>query len=130
MARPGRVAPAAAETIALLTEAIARLGEQGRLSMSVNRATAYFRSCGAGYILTQIGTPPAERDLELSSIIFEEMMAAISTDVKRRGSATPELPGRAVALREALRDKEDTPLTSAEHGLLAEWLKRLADSKS
>jgi hypothetical protein len=98
--------------------------------MSVNRATAYFRSCGAGYILTQIGTPPVERDLELSSIIFEEMMAAISTDVKRRRSATPELPGRAVALREALRDKEDTPLTSAEHGLLAEWLKRLADSKS
>jgi hypothetical protein len=43
-------------------------------------------------------------------------------------SATPELAGRAVALQEALRDKKDLPLTSAERHLLTEWLKRLADS--
>ena len=69
--------------------------------MSVDRATAYFRSCGAGYILQQIGTPPDKRDPELSSIIFHDMMAAISTDSKHNRTATSELPSRAVALREA-----------------------------
>jgi AcrR family transcriptional regulator len=126
--RPGRMVPAAAETIGLLTEVIARLGDQGRLRMSVDRATAYFRACGAGFILTQMGAPPAERDQELSSIMFEDLIAAISDDTKRKRSATPELPGRAVALREALRDKGGLPFTAAERDLLAEWLNRLADS--
>ena len=127
-ARPGRTVPVAAETVELLTEVIGRLGDQGRLRMSVERATAYFRSCGAGFILIQIGTQPDQRDPELSSIIFDDMMAAISTEPTRKRSATPELAGRAVALQEALRDKKDLPLTSAERHLLTEWLKRLADS--
>ena len=38
-----------------------------------------------------------------------------------------DLASRAVALREALRDKEDLPLSAAEAGLLAEWLNQLAD---
>ena len=97
--------------------------------MSVERATSYFRSCGAGYILIQIATQPHKRDPELSSIMFYDMMAAISTDPKRKRSATPELPGRAVALREALRDKKTLPLSEAERGLLAEWLNRLADGR-
>ena len=109
-ARPGRTVPVAAETVELLTDVIGRLGDEGRLRMSVERATSYFRSCGAGYILIQIATQPDKRDPELSSIMFEDMMAAISTDVKRKRSAAPQLPGRAVALREALRDKEDSPL--------------------
>ena len=126
-ARPGRLAPAAAETVELLTEVIAKLGDHGRLKMSVDRATSYFRSCGTGYILTQIATPPGERDPELSSIMFDNLMAAMSTDPKPEGSATPDLPGRAMALREALRDNESLPVTIAERDLLAEWLNRLAD---
>jgi len=126
--RPGRTVPVAAGSVELLTEVIGRLGDQGRLRMSVERATAYFRSCGAGFILIQIGTQPGQRDPELSSIIFDDMMAAISTEPTRTRSATPELAGRAVALQEALRDKKDLPLTSAERHLLTEWLKRLADS--
>ena len=128
-ARPGRIVPVAAETIELLTKVIAQLGDEGRLRMSVDRATAYFRSCGTGYILMQIGTPPDQRDPELSSIMFDDLMAAISTDPKPERSATSDLAGRAVALREALRDKEDLPLTAAERILLAEWLNRLADSR-
>ena len=128
-ARPGRTVPVAAETVELLTDVIGRLGDKGRLRMSVERATSYFRSCGAGYILIQIATQPDKRDPELSSIMFYDLMAAISTDPKRKRSATPELPGRAVALREALRDKETLPLSQAERDLLAEWLNRLADSR-
>ena len=61
-ARPGRTVPVAAETVELLTDVIGRLGDKGRLRMSVERATSYFRSCGAGYILIQIATQPDKRD--------------------------------------------------------------------
>src|SRR6185312_16232779 len=52
-----RLRPAAEETFELLSQVIGRIGEQGRLRMSVERATIYFRSTGTGYILTQIGLP-------------------------------------------------------------------------
>ena len=77
----------------------------------------------------QIGAPPDKRDPELSSIIFNDMMAAIATDPKHNRTAMSELPGRAVALREALRDRDDLPLSVAERVLLAEWLNRLADGR-
>ena len=48
-------------------------------------------------------------------------------DSKRKSVATANVSGRAVALREALRDKEGLPLTDAERGFLAEWLNQLAD---
>ena len=66
--------------------------------MSVERATTYFRSCGTGFILTQIGAPPAERDSALSSIMFEDLMAAITNDAKRealgRAASCPAAPWR------------------------------------
>lgn len=125
--RPGRWPPAAQETFDLLGKVIGRLGEQGRLRMSVERATIYFRSTGTGFILTQIGLPPEERDPELSAIVFDNTVAAITNDAKPKRAATPELAGRAVALREALRDRRSLPLTAAERALLAEWLNQLAD---
>jgi AcrR family transcriptional regulator len=125
--RPGRLIPAAEETYELLGGVIARLGDQGRLRMSVERASHYFRSTGVGFILTQISLPPDERDPELSAIIFEDTMAAVTNDAERRPTTNASLSGRAVALREALLDKEDLPLTAAERSLLAEWLNRLAD---
>lgn len=127
-AREGKMMSAAVETVAILTEVISRLGAQGRLTMSVQRATSYVRSCGMGFVLTQLGLPPSERDPELSGIIFENVLAAISTDGKRgRSRKASELPGRAVALREALPEAQNLPLSAAEQSLLAEWLNRLAD---
>jgi AcrR family transcriptional regulator len=125
--RPGRVVPAAEETFRLLRNVIARLGDRGTLRMSVERATVYFRSTGTGFILTQIGLPAHERDPELSAIIFDNTMAAISTGAMRDSANATGLSGRAVALREALRDNDELPLSDAERVLLAEWLNRLAD---
>jgi AcrR family transcriptional regulator len=127
-ARPGRMVPAALETVELLSKVIARLGDHGRLKMSVERATSYYRSCGVGFTLTQLATPPDERDPELSSIMFDNLMAAMATDPGPNRLATPDLAGRAVALREALRDSDGPGLTKAERDLLAEWLNRLADA--
>ena len=127
-ARPGRVLSATTEAVALLAKVIGRFGEQGRLKMSVERATSYVRSTGTGFILSQMGVPPSERDPELSSIIFDDTVAAITNRTKPRSRTTASLAGRAVALREALRDHENPTLTTAESELLAEWLNRLADS--
>jgi AcrR family transcriptional regulator len=127
-ALPGRVLSTTTEAVALLASVIARIGEQGRLRMSVERATIYFRSTGTGVILTQIGTPLSERDPDLPSIIFDDTMAAITNQTEPRPRTTESLPGRAVALREALRDQQNPALTTAESGLLAEWLNRLADN--
>jgi AcrR family transcriptional regulator len=126
-ARPGRVFSTTTEAVDLLRSVIARLGEQGRLRMSVDRATEYFRSTGTGYILTQIGAPPAERDPELSAILFEDTIAAITTGTRSRSRGSATLPSRAIALREALRDQPSLPLSAAEIELLSEWLNRLAD---
>jgi AcrR family transcriptional regulator len=125
--RPGRWPPAAEETFELLSQVIGRIGEQGRLRMSVQRATIYFRSTGTGYILTQIGLPREERDPELAMIVFEDTMAALTDDGSRRSGERPDLAGHAVALREALRGNKELPLSAAECGLLAEWLNQLAD---
>ena len=50
--RVGRVAAAAVETITILQEVIARLGDQGRLRMSVDRATKLVHAGGVGIVLT------------------------------------------------------------------------------
>lgn len=127
-ALPGRVLSTTTEAVALLASVIARLGEQGRLKMSVDRATNYFRSTGTGFILTQLATPPSEHDPELSSIIFDDTIAAITNENRPRSCTTESLAGRAVALREALRAQQHPALTTAESDLLAEWLNRLADN--
>lgn len=75
-----------------------------------------------------MGLPPAERDPELSTIIFEDTLAAITGHRSSGRSANDAgLAARAVALRESLQHKENPPMTPAERDLLAEWLNRLAD---
>jgi AcrR family transcriptional regulator len=127
--RPGKVASAATETTAILREVIARIGDHGRLRMSVDRATSLFHSCGVGFMLTQLAMPEGDRDLELSSIAYDNAVAGILNDAKPKSSKSTQLPSRAVALREAVCDAQDLPLTPAEVVLLAEWLDRLADYK-
>ncbi|MCV7028432.1 hypothetical protein [Mycobacterium sherrisii] len=68
--------------------------------------------------------PPKERDPQLSAIARANTINAIATD----GTPT-HLPGRAVALREALRGNRNSVLTGTENAMLAEWLDRLADQQ-
>jgi hypothetical protein len=120
--------PAATETIGILRDVIARLGDAGHLQMSVERATVYLHSAGTGFVLPQIGLPAAERDPALSSITFENALAAITSDTRpRQRRQSHELRARAVALREALHGNQALSLRAVETGLLAEWLNRLAD---
>jgi AcrR family transcriptional regulator len=122
-------AAAKRETVSLLRGMIAELGDQGKLSMSVDRATQYLFAAGLGTTLALIQEPPGVRDLEVSALARESALSVILHRKPRTGARNTKLPARAVALAEALRTAEDLPMTSAEQSLLGEWLGRLADRR-
>jgi len=124
---PGAPMSGAAETIKLLEQVISRLGDEGRLRMSVERATTLFHSAGIGLVLTLISIPPDERDMQLSALARDSLLATIVSDKKAAAAKSSALTARAVALSEAVRRADHTPLTSAERNLMLEWLVRLAD---
>jgi AcrR family transcriptional regulator len=125
-ARPGRMPSLARESLDILHRWIARIGDHGLLRMSVNRAVEFVHAAAMGYVLAQIRVPPDERDPQLSDVIRENAIAAIATDGSQRPTPS-DLAGRAVALREALRDNTNGALTPSEKAMMAEWLDRLAD---
>lgn len=125
--RPGKLSPAALETIKLLEQIVSRLGVEGRLRMSVERATNLVHAAGVGVVLTLIPTQPDERDMQLSTAARDSVLSAITTDKKLMPAKAETLTARAVALREAIRRADDPPLTSAERALLLEWLARLGN---
>jgi AcrR family transcriptional regulator len=124
--RPGKMPALARESIEILHRLVARIGEQGLLKMSVQRAVEFVHAAAVGYVLAQIRVPPEERDLDLNAITRENAIAAIATDGSRQ-PAPSDLPGRAVALREALRGTTNSALTGGEKAMMAEWLDRLAN---
>jgi len=122
----GDAISAAAETMKAMVEAaIMRVAEDGRLEMSVERATAVFRSCGVGFVLTQAKIPEAKRDPELSAIVRETALATIA-NTSKAGETRSTLTARAAAMRQAI-EGEGVPLTSAENEVMAEWLDRIAN---
>ncbi|WP_199255816.1 TetR/AcrR family transcriptional regulator [Mycolicibacterium mengxianglii] len=126
--RRGEAISAAAETMkSMIQAAIGRIADDGRLRMSVMRATALFRSCGVGFVLTQLAIPAVKRDWELSDIARENALANI---VVTSGASNERntLIGRATALRQTL-DGDDVPLMRAEREVMIEWLNRIADGR-
>jgi AcrR family transcriptional regulator len=117
--RPGKVATVARESLLLLRRAVERLTHHGALAMSVERASQLFHSCGVGFVMTQISTPPEYRDPRLSYIARENALSAILSSECPQGGAYSGLAGRASALREVLREHAP-PLTILEQGLLGE----------
>jgi AcrR family transcriptional regulator len=127
--RPGRMPSLARESVDILHQLIARIGDRGRLRMSVKRAAELMHAAVVGFVVSQIRVPADERDPQLSEVIRENAMAAIMTD-GAQPSLPSDLPGRAVTLREALQgDDADDALTPAEKTMMTEWLDRLADHR-
>jgi AcrR family transcriptional regulator len=126
--RRGDAISAAAETtVTLLRDAIGRIADDGRLRMSLERATALFQSCGVGFVITQSMVPAANRDRKLSDIARENAIASI-TVTSGASKSRNTLTGRATALRQVIGD-DDLPLTPAERELMTEWLNRIADKR-
>ena len=120
--RAGAESPAAAAGLAHLKRQITALAVAGRLRVSENRAADLMRAAGRGTVLTLLEMPEDQRDLGLSELAREAVIAAIVTDrptVRAAGAV-----GAAVALRASL--PAALALTGGERVLLKEWLDRLA----
>lgn len=120
--RPGHESPAAGQAAAVLAHRVNRIAQAGRLRVTEERAAQLVHSTGKGVTLTLIATPPDKRDLTLSTIARESILATITTDAGTAVAATG-LVNAAVSLQAHL--DETTVLTDAERALLDEWLRRI-----
>jgi AcrR family transcriptional regulator len=125
---PGKTATAAMQTIAMLRQAIARIGDQGRLRVGVERATRIVHASGVGIVLTMLALPPHERDHRLFAVVRDNTLRAILGDDNKVPEESLRLPARAIALAETMRGAATIPMTAAERAVFTEWLNRLADA--
>ncbi|MEV4175540.1 TetR/AcrR family transcriptional regulator [Nonomuraea sp. NPDC049709] len=125
-ARSGRQSTAGRTAIAMLHQLITRIGEAGLLRMSIERATRLVHLNGMGTILSLLALPPTERDPELPAIALEHVLRTIIKGGPPLPSGT--VAGRAVALREVLRQYGTPSLSPNEGALLAEWLDRITNA--
>ncbi len=122
--RSGEPSPAAAAGVAHLRRQISALAVVGRLRVSEDHATDLMRASGRGTVLTLLELPEDRRDLGLSTLARESVIAAIVTDLPAVGAAG--VAGAAVTLKSLL--PEAAGLTTAERAVMAEWLDRLTRS--
>ncbi|MEV5746176.1 TetR/AcrR family transcriptional regulator [Actinoallomurus sp. NPDC052308] len=124
--RPGAPPSAAVAAAEILAGHIGRIARAGRLKVGEERAAQLVHAAGSGTTLALIALPEEARDLGLSDLAREAVIAAITTDVPVPASRGPV--GAAVALRAVL--PEATVLTEGEQTLLREWLDRVAGDAS
>ncbi|HEY6888149.1 MAG TPA: TetR/AcrR family transcriptional regulator, partial [Solirubrobacter sp.] len=124
--RPGTVSRAAAAGLEVLERHVHRIAAAGRLRVSERRAVDLLHAAGLGTVLALLAMPEDARDLALSDMAREAVLAAITTDSPVLESPSPATA--AIALRAALPDA--TPLSEGERHLLDEWLDRLAADRA
>jgi len=122
--RPGARPAAADEAHNLLDRLVRRVAEAGRLRVGVDRATRLIHAAGVGVVLTLIAAEVAVRDLAVSDLTREAILAAVTTDAPPGDTERRRAVSHAVALKAVLPEAA-AAFTSAERGLLAEWLDRL-----
>ncbi|MDN3352425.1 TetR/AcrR family transcriptional regulator [Actinomadura sp. DC4] len=122
--RPGAVPPpAAAAGERFLGALVHRIAEAGRLRVGEERASHLIQATGRGTTVTLISLPEDRRDLELSTLAREAVIAAITTDTPP--VTPPEPVTAAVALRAVL--PKSAALSGRERSLMEEWLDRIID---
>jgi AcrR family transcriptional regulator len=120
--RSGVPSPAAVAGAMHLKRQINALAVSGRLRLSEKRATDLISAAGRGMVLTLLELPENRRDLGLSEIAREAVIAAIVMDLPLTSSVG--VAEAAITLRARLSG--DQVLTVGERVLLTEWLDRLA----
>ncbi len=116
------------EAGALLRAILERVAQTGRLALDVDRAATLLHAACLGLTLSLIGTSDAGG---LSVLTRETVLRTLLTPDPGGEASDPDPTPRqraashAVAL-ETLLPALDVPLTEAERGLLAEWLRRLS----
>ena len=126
--KPGTMPTAAVEARTLLEGLVRRVAEAGRLRVGVGRATRMIHAGGVGVVLTLIAVEGPDRDLAVSDLTREAIVAAVTMDTLpggvTKGAGPRRVAGRAVALKAVLPEAA-AAFTAAERALLAEWLDRL-----
>ncbi|MDR7277792.1 TetR/AcrR family transcriptional regulator [Catenuloplanes atrovinosus] len=121
---PGSEPTAARRSGEILAEIVQRVARAGRLRVSEERAAHLIHAAGRGITLSLIAMPADQRDLTLSTMARESVLATIVTPSSpSTPAATGNVASAAITLRASLPDL--TPLTPGERTLLAEWLDRL-----
>ncbi|MFC4627443.1 TetR/AcrR family transcriptional regulator [Promicromonospora alba] len=120
--RPDASPPAALAVGEVLAARIHRIAAVGRLRVDEERAAQLVHAVGGGTVLMLIATPEDRRDLTVSDLAREAVIAAIITDAP--APAAPGPAGAAVALRAVL--PQTSALSANERSLLTEWLDRIA----
>ena len=128
--RPGAMPPAAVEALRLLKGLVRRVAAAGRLRVDVDRATRLIHAAGVGVVLTLSAVEGEARDLAVSDLTREAILAAVTTGAAPPGGSAAETgtsraAAHAVALQAALPEAP-AAFTPAERALLAEWLGRLS----
>jgi AcrR family transcriptional regulator len=115
--------PAAAAGLDVLRRRIRNIALAGRLQVSEVRAILLLQSVGTGTILTLLGQPAHVRDLGLSEMAREAVIAAITDESTLSTESNPR--GAAAALHAFL--DQTAVLTDGERHLLVELLNRIAN---
>ncbi|TDQ52279.1 TetR/AcrR family transcriptional regulator [Actinorugispora endophytica] len=129
--RPGAAPEAVRESAEILHGLVLRIAEAGRLRVGVERAARMIHSASSGVVLSLISTAPGDRDPDLSRLVREAVLAAVTTDPPGEAPdpADDRAASHAIALKAAL--PRSTPaLTPAERDLLSEWLDRISRAGS
>ncbi len=127
--QPGGISPAAIEAHTMLERLVWRVAAAGRLRVDVDSATRTIHAAGVGVILTLIAVEETSRDIAVSHLMREAVLAAVTTDAPPGEAPALVEPRRAaishaVALK-ALLPEVSAVFTPAERGVLVEWLDRL-----
>lgn len=120
--RAGPQPPAMRRSDEVLLAMMRRIAAAGRLRVDEQTAARVAQGAGRGTTLLLLATPPTERDLRVSEIAREAVIAAVTTDAAPSASGEPV----AVAARTVGAALPDVDvLSDAEKGLMAEWLDRI-----
>jgi AcrR family transcriptional regulator len=122
--RPGRKSPAATAAFEVLRQRIHAIAAAGLLKVADHLAVDLVHAAGCGTVLALLAVPGEQRDMRLSRLACDAVIAAITTDAPV--IAAPGPAAAAIALRATL--PEASALTEGERHVLREWLDRLAAS--
>lgn len=112
---------AAEEAMSLLQRILERLAAQGRLRMNPAKAARIVMAANSGIALALILRPSQFSDSSLSAVMREATLNSVVSDTGTPVSDAVEVA--AVTLQTGLASS--TAFTSAESGLLTEWLTRI-----
>ena len=127
--RPGAESKAASEGFAVLHALVQRIAEAGRLRVGVERAAQMIHAAASGVTFALLELKPEDRDLELSALTREAVLAAVTLPVEEDSGVTNASSAQSRVVRHAVALKALLPevatLSVGERALLAEWLAKL-----